>query len=509
MLTKLKQIIYSNVFIFLIIFLIISPIILNRPLNNLDEIWNYNFARNMADGLVPYKDFNMVTTPLLPFICSIFLKIFGNELIIMRILACILVSFIFLMTYLLLKKLKVNFYYINLCLLSLIFIFKDHICIDYNFATLFFTLILIYLEIKYILKNTNYFNGSLLFHFFIGILSGACILLKQSTGIFICLACIIYPILFIKNKNTFKSFIKITFIRILGILMPILLLIFYLFLTHSFYDFIDYTILGIRTFTNFIPYSNLLKSNNIVIKIASIFMPIFIVISGIYLWRKKEKKLLPFYCYSIFSLIVIFPISDDIHFLIGFTPFIILFFYLFYNFLIGPSKKINFNFKIKLFLQEMIKAFIILGIICYLMFSIFEFNNYFNNKFKNHNIKHFIYISISEQLLNKINIIDNYILTQNSDVYILDAEAAIYMISMNQYHKDFDMFNKGNLGSKSEDGIIEQIKTFNDGTKILIKNNNYSKNWQTPMKVIHFVENNFYKIDEVSIFDIYIITNNN
>ena len=62
--------------IFIIIFSMVASIILLKPLNNLDEIWNYNFAKNMADGLIPYLDFNIVTTPLLPFICAIFLKLF-------------------------------------------------------------------------------------------------------------------------------------------------------------------------------------------------------------------------------------------------------------------------------------------------------------------------------------------------------------------------------------------------------------------------------------------------
>ena len=65
------------------------------------------------------------------------------------------------------------------------------------------------------------------------------------------------------------------------------------------------------------------------------------------------------------------------------------------------------------------------------------------------------------------------------------------------------MFNKGNLGSKNENGIIEKIKQFPAGTKLLIKNDNYSKNWQTPLEVINFVKNTFNKIGEVSIFDVY------
>ena len=87
--------------------------------------------------------------------------------------------------------------------------------------------------------------------------------------------------------------------------------------------------------------------------------------------------------------------------------------------------------------------------------------------------------------------------------YILDAEAAIYMISLDRYNKDFDMFNKGNLGAKGEKGMIEKIQKMPSGTKLLIKNDRYNKNWQTPMEVINYIKNNLNKISEISIFDIY------
>lgn len=176
---------YQSIFIFIGILLIISPVILSRPLNNLDEIWNYNFARNIANGLVPYKDFNMLQTPLLPLINSIFLKLFGNELIVMRILAILLISGLFFIIYKIFKKLKVNIIYNLICIFLLFLLFKNYICIDYNFSVLILTLILIYLELNIFIKNknilnkknitennykeNNYFKNNLLFYFFIRI----------------------------------------------------------------------------------------------------------------------------------------------------------------------------------------------------------------------------------------------------------------------------------------------------------------------------------------------------
>ena len=38
-----------------------------------DEIWNYGFSYNIASGLIPYKDFNMITTPLYSMLGAVFL----------------------------------------------------------------------------------------------------------------------------------------------------------------------------------------------------------------------------------------------------------------------------------------------------------------------------------------------------------------------------------------------------------------------------------------------------
>ena len=64
------------------IFLVILTYIVIKPLENLDEMWNFNVARCIANGLIPYKEISMVSTPLLGFLTAIFLKIFGTEMFI-------------------------------------------------------------------------------------------------------------------------------------------------------------------------------------------------------------------------------------------------------------------------------------------------------------------------------------------------------------------------------------------------------------------------------------------
>lgn len=63
-------------------------------------------------------------------------------------------------------------------------------------------------------------------------------------------------------------------------------------------------------------------------------------------------------------------------------------------------------------------------------------------------MKNFKYITTGEESVIKI---DSYILdkeVKGKKVYILDATAPFYMIPLDKYNKDFDMFMKGNFGAR-------------------------------------------------------------
>ena len=87
-------------------------------------------------------------------------------------------------------------------------------------------------------------------------------------------------------------------------------------------------------------------------------------------------------------------------------------------------------------------------------------------------------------------------------VYILDASACIYMIPIDIYNKDYDMFNKGNLGAKGEKGQIENLEN-EENIIVLIKNEKYARNWQNPEKVRKYIIENWSKKGEINKFDIY------
>ena len=80
----------KEILLFCFVFISIFFTIVVKPIADLDELWNYNAARAISMGLKPYKDISMITTPLLPMITALFLKIIANELIVSRIIAAIL-----------------------------------------------------------------------------------------------------------------------------------------------------------------------------------------------------------------------------------------------------------------------------------------------------------------------------------------------------------------------------------------------------------------------------------
>jgi len=483
----------------LIIAVIIAAIVLPRPLNNLDEIWNYNFARNISEGLLPYKDFNMVTTPLLPIMCGLILKLTFNELIVMRILTVILITLIFYVSYKILKLLKINEYVINIALIIIGVLFYDVFSLDYNFAILLITLVLTFCEINIFSKQKEilYENKK---DFLLGILAGTSILFKQTTGLILSLVFIFYKVMLVSNSKEFKKVLKIIFIRFTGVIVPIFLLIVYLRENNIWNDFLEYTVYSLNTFTNNISYLELIKGNyGIAILLLSLILPVVIVVMFVISICKKQvsyeqKNVFILLCYSLAAFTVIYPIACKTHFFAASFLTMIALVYLINLKLMKILKKDELASKSKCAYKVI---FIVILFVTAIRLSIYIITC---NQYKEFN--HFKYIAVEGESIKNVN---DYILEQNAQgkrVYILDATAAIYMIPMNKYNKDYDMFLVGNLGSKGEEGQIEKLDSL-ENTIVLIMNNKYERNWQNPEVVRKYVIQNWTKIHEIGVFDVY------
>lgn len=347
-----------------------------------------------------------------------------------------------------------------------------------------------------------------------------CICTKQTTGILVSAVLIGHKILNVTNKQEFKEYLKDALYRIIGILIPILVMIVYFTITGIWADFIDYCIKGISTFSNSIPYKRLLESDKNQIKVLSIVAPIALIIGIIHLVvqkiRKKNinQKVLIAISYSVASMIVVYPISDEIHFLLAIFPTLLIITYVIdiilkkIKFRIKKCKFIQSHLKdttlkkLEVFINEFIKMILILVTIYYSYLSVRTLKDYIKVAGEYKEFNHFNYMIQPEGQTEQIKEVNEYIQNQTKEVYILDSMSAMFNIPMDKYVKNFDMFNKGNIGARGENGIIEDLESKRD-IIILIRNENFQRNWQNPEMVRDYVIKNGKKVDEINIYDIY------
>ena len=409
----------------------------------------------------------------------------------MRIASTVLGAGIMLISFKILKELKLNTKWSILSSALLFLFIKDNFYIDYNYAILFIILVLIYIELKYKNYSTRY-------NLLIGLLAGITILLKQSTGIIISVITVLYLLLEKRDKQTIKAIVY----RVCGVLIPCLILLIYLLATNSMSSFIDYCILGIGTFENSISYLKLLQGgdyNAFLSMITPITLVILFVLNIANIKQKKIKANVNYLILFVFALAqftVVYPIADAIHFKIAAFPTILIVLY----YICKKIQEIK-NIKVSIFIEHFMNIITISFVGILILQAINDI--YLYTQMDKSVLNHFSNIPISSTLQARIIEVDAYIKDEERDVYILDSEAAVYMIPLDKYNKDFDMFLKGNLGSASEEGQIEKIKNMENAV-ILIKNDKMALNWQTPTKVIEYIKNNLEKIGTVSFFDVYI-----
>lgn len=492
---KFKNI-FFEVIVCIFILIIAGGLVFQEKLNDLDELWQYSFAKSILSGLVPYRDFNIVSTPLFSFLAAIFLKIFTNQLIIMRIYNTLIFSGIIYMTYRIFKLLGINKYISVLATLIMYFLFYYDLGVEYNYLILLITMISLYIEL-YRSKKNDIFDCKN--EIILGMLMGLTIVTKHTIGILLTSMFCLYRIIFVTDKKDFNKLIKLILFRIIGVTIPLFIFLIYLLINNSFYDFISYAILGIIEFKNNVSYLYLFNNKNVLIRVFSFIVPIFLL-SFIYYIRFKRSKTteLILLIYSITMFLGMFPIANSGHFIIYAFIGIIYTIYLTYYFLNIILK----NKKAKIFLKEFIKIFVLLFIIIYSIKTIRNIVEEYKELYKVNNIKYFNGIIIDNKLKNIIENIDEYIINNSGKTYILDSSACMYMIPIDIYNKNYDMFNKGNFGENGEEKLKQEIKN-SKNTRYLVLKDGFNKNWQTPLDVIEYVKENKNKIGEIEMFDIY------
>ena len=491
----------------LVVFLVAR---LATPATDLDEVWNYNTANAFAMGLIPYKQVSMITTPLLPMINSIFLKVVFNSFMTYRVVMGIVFALIVLFIYLIIKELSSKKLLSYICAFFIGTLLIKRFLLDYNYLFLLISLVIAFLEIRDIKKNENFnFNHNLC----VGLLTGLAFLTKQTIGILLIFVMIFEVFIYMKKSGfnlKFNKFIKLIVVRIFGMIFPIIIFLIYLGVTGAFNDFINYAIKGVKEFSNSVPYYRLFDINDKVVSIISrlfiiVYIPLFITFILESIKNKKLKdELINIYVLAFCSIpviAIIYPISDDFHLMVSSVFALIVIAYL----LVLVLKKIDGFIKIDVFYKKLL----LIGILVIIVLISFKNVIIERNISIKENVlvpfKHYEGIYVPEYLDKRISdVTDKVRAYSNSGMesIIIDAEAAIYDIVLNRYKKNYDMLLIGNIGENGVEKLINEIKDSHN-VYYFVKNPKYALNWQFPEDIVDYIRNNLKYHETVSVFDVY------
>jgi len=393
----------KNILIVLVVFFVVYSLLILFSINFADVTWNYGMSHAIRLGEIPYKDFNIVMTPLYQYLMSGFLLIKDNYLVFLfgqAILVTIFFTFIY--------KLIGNKVLILLPIIAFPRFF--FILPNYNFLAVFLVIIILYLEKN---KKSDYL---------IGIILSLLILTKHSIGLFFLLVTLIGTFDFSKIKK-----------RLLGVLPLLVIFFLYLLINHNLYEFIDLTILGLFDFSS----SN--GGFTLYILIISILLFIYLI----YRFIKEPKNIDNYYILGSYSFII--PIIDQFHF----NYFVFLFIFI-----------IIYNITINKKYTKYIYLF------CCLIFTfVISINFYLNwNLYKDKNIltnKYFYGYIVSDTLEEYINTV--YIdYSSRDNNYMFSYDNMFFDIMSNHQITYFDIPNDGNFGYNGISKMKNKIDDMHD-----------------------------------------------
>ena len=264
---------FKNIILLLGLFLFTFFINYFSIANN-DVIWNYGFSYNVAKGLLMYKSFNMVITPLYPTIFGLFLRIFGNNMLVFYLSNSLIATIIFYI---------IHKYYRNV-FIEMILIVSLVSGPNYNTLCLMFLFILILFEEKG-------YND-----FLIGIILGL-VFLTKSSMILLTLASLYYI-------TDLKKIIK----RFIGFIVPNVVFIIYFLKKGILKDYINYAFGSLFDFAN----------KNFCITIGIIIF----IISIIYLLNEYRKNKKIEVLYILFFQVMSYPIFNYLHIVFSLIPLV-------------------------------------------------------------------------------------------------------------------------------------------------------------------------------------------
>lgn len=433
------------VFLALLFFGCLFFTLICNPLN-LDEVWNYGFSYNIYSGLIPYQDFNMVIPPFYPFFMSLFFHLFSSGILAMHIVNAIIVCVSLYLLFLLLDK---------RAYLVLLFFFFPVVVVfpNYNFFLVFLVILLIHLE-KLAQKNNQY-------HLLIGFILGLAILTKHTVGI-----CLVLPSLYYWADK------KLLYKRLVGIFLPLLVFLLYLFFSETFMSFFDLCVLGLLDFTG----------NWKGLNIYFLFY-VVLLIGNIYLIKKDTKNIVCYYILAFGSILI--PIFDIYHFVC---------YWLIYLIMILPKIK-----------KDYVQYFLLTSVTLVILACLLFFSYCGDGKIIYPNdLSKFEYRFINEKNLKFTKEVLHYIQNNPSkEIIFLDPNAYYFRLILGQECGYLDLINTGNWGYHGSQKLLKDVSEKKKNVLFFIDYNSFVGYDQADKRALEYVMTQYKEIEVIGIYHVY------
>ncbi len=468
-----------------------------RSLGNVDELWNFTFGNNIARGLVPYRDFNLLQTPLFAMFDGLFLRILGRELLVTRGLGALLFAGICLLLYLFSGSMGAEGALRGVLPMAFLLCFMDNVFFEYSCTILFVQLLCMYGDCRNFREDRQerYFTPGVQLGY--GVMAGIGIMCKQTFGGFVALAAWISLVLVCRYRHREKKeTLRLLFFRLLGSSVPCFFVLFYLLGTGSWDDFLEMSVQGISTFSSHLSLWSFMTEKREYFVNGVIFL-VIIALSLFYTWhyrRKEEGHLgVVVLLYSVLGCINLYPLCNSYHIQTCLFPFAVLT----VPYLALLQKKIRLTGPVVAAALVACALYICLWIpretlnSCRLLLDVPHFYGIFMEKDEVEE-----YYAVLQEVYDRR---DN-----GFEVYILANEAPQYLIPADIYHKYMDMFLVGNLGTKTpKDCLEDSLQT--SLQSIYLLPHSFSGQYQYPRSAVEsFREEELDSAGNVGTFDCYV-----
>ena len=438
-------------YILLFVFCLVITFLYNFFLLNVncDEIWNYGFSYNISKGMIIYRDFNVLQTPIFFFIGSIFIMVFGNHIYAYDIYISVIIAILTMLCY---KKWGKT-------AIILLFVFIPNLAPSYNALCVLLVILILFINDK------NFKYKDFVIGFFVAVL----FLTKQKIGI------VIFFVLLFFNKSKFRF--------LSGFAIPCLMLSIYLIYFDAFYEFIDYCFLGMFSFGN----SNFVLSLPYFIIWVIICFILFIDIV------KNNFSNVNYVLILVFQIMA-YPIFDRNHVMLGGVMFCI---YLFYKYYDKIKIRFRYIFLIVLF------YFISLCTLPKENYHLYKDSNSFLRYKALYGSKLHKMSLYDDVVIQLKDVIKKYgVGYDNIYIYSIDFSELSYVCKLDLNYKidKFDYILNGNMGYDGENRFVNDLeKKCKASSCLFVIDNNSEFNFsQTSRKIYDYVISNYNKVTDIN-----------